>query len=55
MPKIAEINHTDKRKPLVSICVITYNHEPYIEEALDSFLMQEVSFDVEIVLHDDMH
>jgi glycosyltransferase involved in cell wall biosynthesis len=55
MPKIAEINHTDKRKPLVSICVLTYNHEKFITETLDSLLMQDVNFDVEIVFHDDMH
>lgn len=25
--------------PVVSICLITYNHEPYIRECLDSLLM----------------
>lgn len=39
--------------PLVSICVVTYNHEKFIREALDSFLMQQTSFPVEIVIHDD--
>ena len=29
----------DSSIPLVSICTITYNHEKYIAEALDSFLM----------------
>jgi len=40
-------------KPLVSICTITYNHEEFIEEALDSFLMQETSFPFEIIIDDD--
>lgn len=39
--------------PLVSICCITYNHEKYIAQAIDSFLIQETDFDVEIVIGDD--
>ncbi|GEM_PF-445013 len=40
-------------KPLVSICCITYNHEKYIAEAIESFLMQETDFPIEIIIHDD--
>jgi len=40
-------------KPLVSICCITYNHVNFIEEAIESFLMQKVSFPIEIIIHDD--
>lgn len=40
-------------RPVVSICCITYNHEKYIKESLDSFLMQETDFPFEIVIHDD--
>ena len=39
--------------PLVSICCITYNHEPYIVQTLDGFLMQKTSFPFEILIHDD--
>lgn len=39
--------------PLVSIVCITYNHELYLRKALDSFLMQETTFPVEIVLAED--
>lgn len=39
--------------PLASIRCITFNHETFIEQALDSFLMQETSFPFEIVVHDD--
>lgn len=39
-------------KPVVSINCITYNHGPYIRQALDSFLMQrDVPF--EVLIHDD--
>ncbi len=38
---------------LVSVCCITYNHEMYIREAIDSFLMQETDFPFEVIIHDD--
>ncbi|MBO2535289.1 glycosyltransferase family 2 protein [Rummeliibacillus suwonensis] len=38
---------------LVSIDCITYNHEQYIADALDSFLMQQTNFKYEILIHDD--
>lgn len=37
----------------VSICCITYNHEKYIAEALDSFLAQETNFAFEILIGED--
>lgn len=37
----------------VSICCTTYNHENYIKDALDSFLMQKTNFKYEILIHDD--
>ena len=43
----------DKAIPLVSICCITYNHEKFISEALDSFLIQETDFPFEIIIRDD--
>ena len=39
--------------PLVSIVCITYNHEPYLCQALDGFLMQRTTFPVEIILAED--
>ncbi len=39
--------------PVVSICCITYNHELYIEDALEGFLIQETDFPFEILIHDD--
>lgn len=39
--------------PLVSVRCITYNHENYIAQALDSFIMQKTNFPFEIIVHDD--
>jgi glycosyltransferase involved in cell wall biosynthesis len=41
------------KKPKVSVVTITYNHESYIRQTLDSFLMQETDFPFEIVVADD--
>lgn len=38
---------------MVSICCITYNHEKYISQAMDSFLIQKADFNFEILIHDD--
>lgn len=38
---------------MVSVIVLTYNHEKYIRQALDSILMQEVDFRYEILVGDD--
>ncbi len=40
-------------KPLISICCQTYNHASYIRECIDGFLMQQTTFPVEILIHDD--
>ena len=39
--------------PVVSIQCMTFNHEAYISEALESFLMQETDFPFEVIVHDD--
>ena len=44
-------NPTDKT--LVSVACITYNHEKYIEDAIEGFLIQETDFPFEILIHDD--
>ena len=40
-------------RPLVSICCITYNHEKFIEQSLDGFVMQKTNFAFEILVHED--
>ena len=37
----------------VSVLIITYNHEKFIAQALDSALMQKTNFDYEIVVGED--
>jgi glycosyltransferase involved in cell wall biosynthesis len=37
----------------VSTCIISYNQEKYIADAIESALMQEASFETEIIISDD--
>jgi len=39
--------------PKISVSIITYNHQEYIREALESVLIQEGDFDLEIVVGED--
>lgn len=39
--------------PLVSISCITYNHEQYIRQCIEGFLIQKTNFNFEILIHDD--
>src|SRR6185295_15883149 len=39
--------------PTVSVCVITFNHERFIAEAIESALAQKTRLDYEIVVGDD--
>lgn len=43
----------DIKHPLVSIKCLAFNHEKYIAQALDGFLMQETDFPFEAIVHDD--
>lgn len=43
----------DTQVPIVSVCLITYRHELYIEQAIESILMQKVNFAWEIIIADD--
>ena len=43
----------ENKNIVVSIICNTFNHSKYLKRALDSFLNQEVYFDVEILIHDD--
>lgn len=37
----------------VSVCMITYNQEKYIEEAINGVLMQDCEFEVELIISND--
>lgn len=39
--------------PKVSVVMITYNHEAYIEQAIQSILAQNCDFDVELIISND--
>jgi len=43
----------NKNDIMVSICCITYNHERYIKDAIEGFLMQKTNFKYEILIYDD--
>ncbi len=40
-------------EPLLSVCLITYNHANYIKSAIDGVLKQKVNFDWELIIADD--
>lgn len=40
-------------KPLLTICCTTFNHEKYLKETLEGFLLQKTTFPIEIIVHDD--
>jgi glycosyltransferase involved in cell wall biosynthesis len=44
---------TDPRPVMVTIRCITYNHEAYIGQALEGFVMQKTNFRFEAIVHDD--
>lgn len=39
--------------PLVTIRCLVYNHEPYLRQCLDGFVMQKTDFPFEAIVHDD--
>ncbi len=39
--------------PLVSVCMIAYNHEKYIAEAIQGVLMQKTDFEIEFIIAND--
>lgn len=41
------------REPLLSVCLITYNHYNYIKDAIEGILMQQVDFTWELIIADD--
>ena len=42
-----------EKKPLVSVCIPTYQHAAYIRQCLDSVLQQQTSFPFEIIIGED--
>lgn len=44
----------DDRPLIVSIYCLVYNHEPFLRQCLDGFVMQQTNFRFEAVVHDDV-
>lgn len=47
------MNKVDEHDVLVSVLCPSYNHEKYIRQALDSILMQERTFPIEVLVGED--
>lgn len=45
--------HGTNSRPLITVCVVTYNHEHWVEDCLSSVLTQVVDADIEILVGDD--
>ncbi len=41
------------KTPLISARMTTYNHEPYIVQAIEGVLMQKTDFPIELVIGED--
>ena len=50
---VANQSWPDDIVPLVTVRCITYNHGQFIRSCLEGFLMQETTFPIEILIHDD--
>ena len=40
-------------KPMVSVGIITYNHEKYIRQCLEGVMMQKTTFPIEVIIGED--
>lgn len=43
----------NETQPLVTIRCLVYNHEPYLRQCLEGFVMQKTNFRFEAIVHDD--
>lgn len=48
-----KLNPDDSIPPVISVFLMTYNHEKFIEQALKGILMQKTNFDFDIVVGED--
>jgi len=51
--RVTEQRWAENVDPVVSVLCLTYNHEQYIRQCIEGFLMQETTFKVEFIIHDD--
>ena len=43
----------DNKIPLLAVWMVTYNHGPYIEQAIESVMMQQTDFDFKLYIGED--
>ena len=53
IPKLTNTYFPMSTTPLVSIRCLVYNHEPYLRQCLEGFVMQKTNFPFEAIVHDD--
>ncbi len=51
--RVTEQSWPENVKPVVSVRCMTYQHVNFIRDAIEGFLMQETTFPIEILIHDD--
>ena len=47
------MDKSNKNSPLVAIHCFVYNHEPYLRDCFEGFVMQETNFSFVAIVHDD--
>ena len=47
------MNNPLRKTPVISVCMITYNHAAYVRQAVESILAQDVDSPLELVIGDD--
>lgn len=50
---IEEREKNTETQIMVSVCCLVYNHEPFLRDCFESFVMQQTTFPIEILVHDD--
>src|SRR5262245_65526124 len=40
-------------QPVVSVCMVTFNHEAYVAQAIEGVLIQKANFPIELVIGED--
>ncbi|SHF23252.1 Glycosyl transferase family 2 [Kaistia soli DSM 19436] len=51
--EVPTVKTIDAVEPAISAIIVTYNHERYIEQALDSVLSQQTDFPFEVIISED--
>lgn len=44
----------NEQSVIVTVFCLTYNHEKYIRQCLDGFVIQKTNFQFEVIVHDEV-